>query len=195
MVSRRTIRIPMKVTVKTQTRLQSHTRFQVQSRHSFGSAAWIGPMGDRISNHYGDINTITGDGNQVAIGISGSVTQISWSTPVDPDRLRATLRELEAALPILPLDEQDRDALRTAAGQLLDEADSTEPDKDQQRRLGVAISEKLLSIGTTAPPADFNLRHRLFWHVTASSEPRPLRGGTARACGRRSPAHGRASVF
>lgn len=152
MPSRRTIRIPVKLTIKTQsrTRVQSHARFQVQSRHSFGSAGWMGPAGDQISHHYGDVNTITGDGNQVAIRSVGSVTQISWSEPVDPDRFRTALREIEAALPILPVDEQDREALRIAASQLLDHLDSDQPDEDRQRRLGTAISEKLLAIGTAA---------------------------------------------
>lgn len=43
MAGRRTIRIPVKVTVKAQShsRVQSHTRWQVWNRHGFGSAAWM----------------------------------------------------------------------------------------------------------------------------------------------------------
>lgn len=110
----------------------------------------MGPAGDHISNHYGDINTVTGDGNQVAIGTYGSVTQISWTDPVNLDQLKTALREIEVALPILPVDEQDRDAMRTAADDLRAETETDEPDQDRQRRLGAALGEKLLSIGSTA---------------------------------------------
>jgi hypothetical protein len=157
MASKRTIRIPMKITVRRQVQVrttshvQSRRTIQSSSHQSFGSVSRIGPPGDNINNHFGDINTISGDGNQVAIGTVGNVTQLGGATqPIDAERLRATIRELQAVLPVLPVEEHERERLKEDTGALLDELDSDAPDEQRQRRLGGAIGEKLIGIGTAA---------------------------------------------
>lgn len=116
----------------------------------------------RVTNiyqpNYGDMVTVTGHGNQVAVGNEGDVAQDigeqNVSTqPVDLDTTLAAVRDLLHHLQhdgIRIEDAELADELRTEAAELQAEADTDEPDQGTMRRLAASIGEKLATIPFTA---------------------------------------------
>lgn len=103
-----------------------------------------------VINYYGDTNTITGEGHQVAIGVYGSVTQISGPPPVDPAALGRAAQQLLELLDQLDVDDDVRDQLRDDAEDVLDAAAATEPDQDRLRARGRSMAAVLGRVGTAA---------------------------------------------
>lgn len=151
-------KIPIKITTRVTTRVQRQVRVQHQTRtHSSAHAsfaAWQGSMPaqqpQEVINYYGDTNTITGEGHQVAIGVYGSVTQISGPPPVDPPALARAARQLLDLLDQLDVDDDDRDQLRNDAEDVLDAAAEAEPDQDRLRARGRSMAGVLGRVGTAA---------------------------------------------
>lgn len=83
--------------------------------------------------NYGDTNTITGEGHQVAIGVYGSVTQISGPPPVDPAALATAAQQL---LELLDVEDDVRDQFRDDAEDVLDAAAAAEPNQDRLQTRG-----------------------------------------------------------
>ena len=101
----------------------------------------------RITNiyqtHYGNAVTVTGQGNQVAVGIDGDVAQeidnqnIS-TQPIDLDTTLAAVRDLLHHLQHdgIQIDNHElADELRNEATQLQSEAQAEEPDQGTMKRL------------------------------------------------------------
>lgn len=134
--------------------MQRQVRVQHQSRtHRSGHvafAAWQGPVPQHTTNNYGDTNTITGEGHQVAIGVSGSVTQISGPPPVNPNQLATAAQHLLDLLDQLPISEHERATLRGDAEDVLDTAADAEPDQDRLRARGRSMVGVLGRVGTAA---------------------------------------------
>lgn len=116
----------------------------------------------RVTNiyqpNYGDTVTITGHGNQVAVGNEGDVAQeiaqqdVS-TQPVDLDTTLAAVRDLLHHLQhdgIRIEDEKLTAELRSEAADLQAEADTEEPDQGRMRRLAASIGEKLATIPLNA---------------------------------------------
>jgi hypothetical protein len=143
-------KIPIKVTTRVRVQRQIRTQHHVRSTGRASFAAWQGPVPQHTTNNYGDTNTITGEGHQVAIGVSGSVTQISGPPPVDPARLAAASQQLLELLDQLPISEDERDGLRDDAEDVLDAAASADPDQDLLRARGRSMVGVLGKVGTAA---------------------------------------------
>lgn len=148
-----TRKIPIKFTVTTratvQRRVQLRSRTHSSARTSFSS--WQGPlMPNEITNYYGDHNTIAGDGNMVAIGVQGSVVQITGPPPVNPHEIAGASRQLLAVLDQIPLDADDVEQLRADAETVVAEAAADQPDQEELRSRGKSMAEVLGKVGTAA---------------------------------------------
>lgn len=151
-------KIPIKITTRVTTRVQRQVRVQHQTRTNTSAhasfAAWQGSIPalqpQEVVNHYGDTNTITGEGHQVAIGVYGSVTQISGPPPVDATALGRAAQQLLELLDQLDVDDDVRDQLRDDAEDVLDAASAAQPDQERLRARGRSMAGILGRVGTAA---------------------------------------------
>lgn len=149
-----TRRIPIKITTRVTTRatMQRQVRVQHQSRtYSQASfSAWQGSIPGNVTNNYGDVNTISGEGRQVAIGVQGSVVQISSPLPVDAEALATASRQLLDLIDQIPLPVDDIERLRADADEVIDEAGESHPDQDLLRSRGRSMLGLLGTVSTAA---------------------------------------------
>lgn len=137
-----------KVTVTARVRTQTRVQLRTQHVSRTSAVGWSGPVVPHQSYYYGDSYEISGEQHQVAIGVSGGVTQISsGAAPVDVEKLSTALEQLLDLLDNGQLQVDDPDGLREVAEEVLDEADSDEPDHSRLRAGGRAV---LGRVGTAA---------------------------------------------
>lgn len=136
--------------IKVTTRVRTQTRVQLRTQYVTRASAvgWAGPTVPHQSYYYGDSYEISGERHQVAIGVSGGVTQISsGAEPVDVEKLGTALGQLLDVLDKGQLEVEDPDGLREVAEGVLAETGSEEPD---HRRLRDGARVVLGRVGTAA---------------------------------------------
>ncbi|MGE0170926.1 hypothetical protein [Nocardioides sp.] len=149
-------KIPIKVkltargTTRVRRQIRVQQRVQVHSSTQAWLAAWQGPLPEQVTNYYGDVTTVSGQGHQVAIGVQGSVTQISGPPPIDTEQFAGAAQQVLDLLDQLPVSDEDREALREDAEDVLDVAAETEPDQDRLRARGRSMLEVLGRVTTAA---------------------------------------------
>lgn len=122
-------------------------------------SAWPGPGGDTVNhNYYGDTVNVDGDGNLVAVGNNGPVSQHIGGTEESDNEWRMALLEalgnVQGHLDELDLDEDDRDTVEDAATSAAtiagDENKEDEEVDGALRRRGHRVLNILEKVGTAA---------------------------------------------
>ncbi|MGW6332212.1 hypothetical protein [Nocardia rhamnosiphila] len=110
------------------------------------------PAGGSVTNYHGPVVTVTGDNAQIAWDNNTVNQGQNRSERIAPgyEQLAATLAELLAGLPSLPLDDDDEAEVRTNVDTVLAEVVEEEPNQGRIKR-GLTMIKGLLSpIATSA---------------------------------------------